>query len=60
MRMDVLMSGYVNNWTKVGDLGSLGQMYPSCAQLNIASDSKVTLPEGVAIPEIFSPEGPGL
>ncbi|KAF1994663.1 hypothetical protein P154DRAFT_613009 [Amniculicola lignicola CBS 123094] len=58
MRMDIIWSGMTDNYTKIGD--SLGQMYPSCAQLNIVSGSKVAFPQGVKIPEIFSPEAPGM
>jgi hypothetical protein len=60
MRMDVLSAGVVNDWTKIGDLGSMAQLYPSCAQLNIVSESKGTLPRGVSIPEIFALDAPGL
>lgn len=35
------------------------QMYPSCAQLNVKSDVTGSLPKGVQIPQIFTPEGPG-
>ncbi|KAK3319417.1 glycoside hydrolase [Apodospora peruviana] len=62
MRMDVVMSGVVTEWTKPGDLGILAQFYPSCAQLNILSNATTTttLPKGVAIPEIFAPDRPGM
>ena len=52
MRMDVLWSG-----AQPGQIQA--QMYPSCAQLNIVSDSKTALPEGVRIPEIFADDQPG-
>lgn len=52
MRMDVQWAGKRGKWT--------GQMYPSCAQLNIKSDATGALPEGVKIPDIFSPESPGM
>jgi hypothetical protein len=59
MRMDVIWSGATNEYIKVGDDGSLAQMYPSCAQLNILSESKAEFPKGVKIPEIFEPLDPG-
>jgi hypothetical protein len=43
----------------IGEDGILAEMYPTCAQLNIVSDSQTPLPEGVRIPEIFNPYGPG-
>ncbi|KAK4182143.1 glycosyl hydrolase family 61-domain-containing protein [Podospora australis] len=60
MRMDVLMAGMLNKYIKIGELGSFGQMYPTCAQLNILSQSTAQLPQGVLIPEIFAPEAPGM
>ena len=59
MRMDVIWSGMTDEYIKIGDAGSLGQMYPSCAQLNIVSDSATSFPKGVKIPEIFGPYAPG-
>jgi hypothetical protein len=59
MRMDVIWSGATNEYIKVGDDGSLAQMYPSCAQLNILSESKAEFPKGVKIPDIFEPLEPG-
>jgi hypothetical protein len=59
MRMDVLMAGRNDEYIKIGELGSYAQMYPSCAQLNIVSDSQTPFPKGVKIPEIFAPENPG-
>lgn len=55
MRMDVLWPGVVSANIKIGSAASLGQMYPTCAQLNVLSESEEVLPEGVLIPEVFSP-----
>ncbi|KAF2118757.1 glycosyl hydrolase family 61-domain-containing protein [Lophiotrema nucula] len=60
MRMDVIWSGMTDEYIKIGEAGSLGQMYPSCAQLNIVSDSTAPFPKGVKIPEIFDPYAPGM
>jgi hypothetical protein len=61
MRMDVIWSGANNTYVDVDGTRqlNLAQMYPSCAQLNVASDSKALFPKGVKIPEIFAPEAPG-
>lgn len=53
MRMDVIWSG-----AQPGDIQA--QFYPSCAQLDIVSDSTTALPEGVKIPEIFADDQPGI
>ncbi|KAF2263084.1 hypothetical protein CC78DRAFT_605021 [Lojkania enalia] len=59
MRLDIIWSGFIPQ----GD-GTfppiLGQMYPSCAQIEIESDSSGPLPRGVRIPEIFSPNSTGM
>ncbi|ORY08473.1 glycosyl hydrolase family 61-domain-containing protein [Clohesyomyces aquaticus] len=62
MRMDVIWSGFLNAGQKPGDDGTLAQMYPSCAQLNIINNSTTptTFPTGVKIPEIFMPGMPGM
>ncbi|CAI6333745.1 unnamed protein product [Periconia digitata] len=60
MRMDLIWSGATNEYINIGDDGSLAQMYPSCAQLNIQSESKAEFPKGVKIPEIFQPLEPGM
>ncbi|KAF2875390.1 glycosyl hydrolase family 61-domain-containing protein [Massariosphaeria phaeospora] len=60
MRMDLLWSGVQSEYIKIGEDGSLAQMYPSCAQLNIVSESKAALPNGVKIPDIFQPLEPGM
>jgi hypothetical protein len=58
MRMDVPWAGFIGPYTKHGQAPT--QLYPSCAQLNIKSDSKGAFPAGVQIPQIFSPDGPGM
>jgi hypothetical protein len=50
MRMDII-------W---GSRGAGSQLYPSCAQIRVESDSTTTLPEGVRIPEAFTPTSPGM
>ncbi|KAF2280138.1 uncharacterized protein EI97DRAFT_429896 [Westerdykella ornata] len=60
MRMDVVWSGLTNQYIKIGEPGSLAQMYPSCAHLDIQSDSRAPFPAGVKIPDIFAPEAPGM
>jgi hypothetical protein len=57
--MDVIWSGMTDEYYPIGEDGILAEMYPTCAQLNIVSDSQTPLPEGVRIPEIFNPYGPG-
>jgi hypothetical protein len=57
--MDVIWSGMQDQYIKIGDAGSLAEMYPSCAQLNIVNDATMVLPKGVKIPEIFMPLEPG-
>lgn len=59
MRMDTVTAGTANENIKVGECGSLAEMYPTCAHLHIVSDSKANFPKGVKIPEIFAPEEPG-
>ena len=54
MRMDLPWSGMINQYINHGDV--LTQLYPSCAQLNIKSSATGSLPKGVKIPEIFSPD----
>lgn len=36
------------------------QLYPSCLQIEVASNATGTLPKGVKIPEVFSPQSPGM
>ncbi|KAF2205228.1 hypothetical protein GQ43DRAFT_437244 [Delitschia confertaspora ATCC 74209] len=60
MRMDVIWSGMTNEYNPVGEKGILAEMYPSCAHLNIVSNSTAVFPKGVKIPEIFAPEAPGM
>ncbi|KAF2742262.1 lytic polysaccharide monooxygenase [Sporormia fimetaria CBS 119925] len=59
MRMDVIWSGWQSEYIKPPAAG-LAEMYPSCAQLNIVSDSTKELPQGVKIPEIFDIWEPGM
>lgn len=56
--MDVPWAGHINQYSKHGDVPT--QLYPSCAQLNIKSDSTGAFPVGVQIPQVFSPDGPGM
>jgi len=56
MRVDIIWSDFYYNG--VGHNGS--QLYPSCVQIEVESDSKGVMPKGVKIPEIFGPfEGGG-
>ncbi|KAF2106161.1 glycosyl hydrolase family 61-domain-containing protein [Lophiotrema nucula] len=55
MRMDVPWIGQVNSYGHVPT-----QMYPSCAQLSIRSNSTAAFPKGVKMPDIFMPEAPGM
>lgn len=57
MRMDIIWAGMTNPYVKLGE--DLGQMYPTCAQLNIVSKSNTPFPKGVKIPAIFAPDQPG-
>lgn len=51
MRVDIIWSdSYYNG---VGHNSS--QLYPSCVQIEVESESKAVLPAGVKIPEIFGP-----
>lgn len=59
MRMDYIWAGWKSETSKIGDTGTYAQMYPSCAQLNVVSDSQAAFPKGVKIPEILAPDQPG-
>lgn len=37
-----------------------GQMYPSCAQIQVESNAQGVLPKGISIPKDFSHESPGM
>ncbi|KAF2121249.1 glycosyl hydrolase family 61-domain-containing protein [Lophiotrema nucula] len=60
MRMDILWPGYYYDPPYSNLSNVTAQHYPSCGQLNIISDSKTPLPQGVKIPEIFSPNSTGM
>ncbi|PVH99558.1 lytic polysaccharide monooxygenase [Periconia macrospinosa] len=57
MRVDIVWSDGWNEW-RTPPFDS-AQMYPSCVQLAVESESKAVLPKGVKIPEIFQWEQPG-
>lgn len=42
-----------------GNSATSGQMYPSCAQIEVISETTGSLPEGVHIPDVMSPGSPG-
>lgn len=61
MRMDVVWAYFYSEYTPQEEW--YGQMYPTCAQLNIVSDSKEAWPPkdaAVKIPDIFFPTQPGM
>lgn len=59
MRMDYIWAGFRHDSGKIGDPATYAQMYPTCAQLNVVSDSQAAFPKGVKIPEILAPNQPG-
>lgn len=56
LRFDVVMSGYRDE----GWGGMPGQIYATCAQIQVESDVSGSLPTGVKIPEIFQDDSPGM
>jgi hypothetical protein len=60
MRMDVVWSYFYSEWTPSEQW--YGQMYPTCAQINVVSEASSEWPPkdaAVKIPEIFYPLEPG-
>jgi hypothetical protein len=57
--MDLIFPGFV--WYLDGKFisQSPAQLYPSCAQIEVESESTTTLPEGVLIPDAFLNKAPG-
>jgi hypothetical protein len=59
--MDVIWAAFYSEWTPSEEW--YGQMYPTCAQINVVSDAKSTWPPkdaGVKIPDIFYPTELGM
>lgn len=57
LRVDIVWADGWNEWRTAPF--DQAQMYPSCVQLRVESESRAVLPEGVRIPEIFQWEQPG-
>jgi len=63
LRLDLLWPGLIGPANIGGENfpnGSMAQLYPSCAQLNIESDFSGDLPQGIRIPEDLSFNSSGM
>ncbi|KAF3025051.1 hypothetical protein E8E14_014436 [Neopestalotiopsis sp. 37M] len=59
LRMDEVNTG-LEEHNAVFNSSSPAQLYPSCAQIQIESDSPGSLPEGIKIPDTLQHTSPGM